>query len=227
MNQRPIKEFSAGNGVKATIWANNREESGRKVVRHSVRISKSYRDRQTGDWKDTDYYFANDLPRLTLVAQQAFEFIALKESEDDSDLPTVAWAACSIRPVGVRMEFLPAFPNCAFQFLDFVIIEEPRQSVVGSDCFAHWDHLSAGLYKASSVSMQGLSWPMSVIIAHSPGTSLRLRPACIGVKQHRRKNPWDARCEASVGRRRSGICQKVASHHAVSRMTPRTSVTMQ
>ena len=87
--QQPIKEFKAGS-VKAAIWKNEHEEGGRTVVRHSVRISRSYRDRQTGDWKETEYYFANDLPRLALVAQQAFEFIALKESEDDSDLPAVA-----------------------------------------------------------------------------------------------------------------------------------------
>jgi len=87
--KQPIKEYKAGS-VKAAVWKEEREESGRTVVRHSVRISKSYRDRQTGDWKETEYYFANDLPRLALVAQQAFEFVALKESEDDSDLPTVA-----------------------------------------------------------------------------------------------------------------------------------------
>ena len=88
-SQQPIKQFKAA-GMKAAIWRNEREEDGRTVVRHSVRISKSYRDRQTGDWKETDYYYANDLPRLVLVAQQAFEYIALKESEDESGLPTVA-----------------------------------------------------------------------------------------------------------------------------------------
>jgi hypothetical protein len=60
------------------------------VSRYSVRIRKRWYDRRTSEWKDTDYCFADDLPRLRLVAQKAFEFITLKESEEDPDLPAVA-----------------------------------------------------------------------------------------------------------------------------------------
>ena len=92
MNQQgkpPSKEFRA-KGVRAAIWANEREEQGRLIVTHSVKIKNSYRDRQTGEWKDTDNYFADDLPALTLVAERAYEFIALKETEEDSDSSDVA-----------------------------------------------------------------------------------------------------------------------------------------
>lgn len=87
--QQPIKEYRAGK-VKAAIWKDEHEEQGRTVVRHNVKIQKRYRDQQTGDYKSTEYYYGAELADLILVAQQAFEFVRLRESEDDSDLPTVA-----------------------------------------------------------------------------------------------------------------------------------------
>lgn len=77
----PIKEFRAG-AIRAAIWENESEVEGRKVKRHSIRIEKRFFDQKTGAWRASDYFFANDLPRLRLVAEQAFEFITLHESED-------------------------------------------------------------------------------------------------------------------------------------------------
>jgi len=87
--QPPAKEFRAG-GVSASIWHNETEQDGRTIVQHSVRINKRYRDPQTGDWRDSDYFFANDLPRLRLVLAKAYEHIVLKtrdghENCDDPD----------------------------------------------------------------------------------------------------------------------------------------------
>jgi hypothetical protein len=83
--QPPDKDFRAGT-VSASIWRKEVEQNGRTVVQHSIRIQKRYRDKD-GNWKDTDYFFANDLPRLVLVAQKAFELVALTESADEEDVP--------------------------------------------------------------------------------------------------------------------------------------------
>jgi hypothetical protein len=85
MNQqgpRPAKEFKAG-GVRAAIWKEQHSEAGREMVRFSVKIEKRYFDEASKEWRDTDYFFANDLPRLRLVAERAFEFIVLGESQDE------------------------------------------------------------------------------------------------------------------------------------------------
>jgi len=82
-SQRPVKEFRAG-PVKVAIWQNDAEQNGQRVVRHSVRIGKRYFDRQQNSWQDSEYFFTNDLPRLRLLVEKAFEFIALKESDPDS-----------------------------------------------------------------------------------------------------------------------------------------------
>lgn len=86
--QAPVKEFRVG-AIKASIWRNEVQdsESGRTTVQHSVRVQKRYREAKSGEWKDTDYYFQNDLPKLELVVRKAFEFVALVESEDAADFP--------------------------------------------------------------------------------------------------------------------------------------------
>ena len=78
--QRPVKEFRAG-PVKLAIWQNEVEQNGQHVVRHSVRIGKRYFDRQQNAWLDSEYFFVNDLPRLRLLVEKAFEYIAMKDGD--------------------------------------------------------------------------------------------------------------------------------------------------
>ncbi len=85
----PVKEFRAG-GVRAAIWRNEVQQDERVVVRFSTKIEKRYREKQTDEGQSTDQYFPEDLPKLALVATKAFEYVSLKESEDDAELPTVA-----------------------------------------------------------------------------------------------------------------------------------------
>jgi hypothetical protein len=82
----PIKEFRARGGIKAAIWRNETTQDGRTVVRYSVKVQRSYKDKGTGNWKTTDYFRPQDLPSLALVAQEAFRFVSLVESED-ADAP--------------------------------------------------------------------------------------------------------------------------------------------
>ena len=82
-NQRPVREFRAAT-IKAAIWAERREEQGRTVVRHTVKIQKRYFDKSSNEWRTTEYFFPDDLPRLCLVAEKAFEYVALCESADET-----------------------------------------------------------------------------------------------------------------------------------------------
>ena len=77
---KPIKNFRSGN-IQASIWRNDVDKDGQTVVRHSVRIQKQFRN-DDGDYQETNYYFRDDIPRLILVAQKAFEFISLSESKE-------------------------------------------------------------------------------------------------------------------------------------------------
>lgn len=82
---QPIKTFRI-KGISASIWRNDVEKDGVTVVRHSVRIQKRFRQ-DNGEWKNTDYFFPDDLPRVQLVTAKAFEFVSLKESDDSPDQP--------------------------------------------------------------------------------------------------------------------------------------------
>lgn len=85
-NNKPVKSFKAAN-IEASVWRQEVERNGQIVMRHSVRIQKQYRNKD-GDYEKTDYYFRDDLPKLILVAQKAFDFVALKESADtNEDIP--------------------------------------------------------------------------------------------------------------------------------------------
>lgn len=77
---KPIKDFRSGN-IQASVWRNEADKDGQIVVRHSVRIQKQFRN-EGGDYQETNYYFRDDIPKLILVAQKAFEFIALSESKE-------------------------------------------------------------------------------------------------------------------------------------------------
>jgi hypothetical protein len=85
-DSKPIKDFRAGN-IQASVWRNEVQKEGQTVVRHSVRIQKQFKN-DDGDYQETPYYFRDDLPKLILVAQKAFEFIALAASKDaDESVP--------------------------------------------------------------------------------------------------------------------------------------------
>ena len=81
--QVPIKEFRAGS-IKAAIWREEVQDQGRAIVKHSVKIQKRYLDKNSDEWRTTEYFFPNDLPRLCLVAEKAFEYVALHESADET-----------------------------------------------------------------------------------------------------------------------------------------------
>ena len=69
----PVMRFRSGS-VSATIW----EKQGKDgTLFPSVRLSRSYRDRKTQEWKETSEFAVNDLPVVAILARKAFEALAL------------------------------------------------------------------------------------------------------------------------------------------------------
>jgi hypothetical protein len=81
-NKNPIKVFTCG-AVKAAIWADSRVINNTVVEVHSVRIDRSYKDKDNGEWKYTTTFAAEDLPKVALVAMEAYKFIRLRSQEQD------------------------------------------------------------------------------------------------------------------------------------------------
>ena len=85
-NERPIKEFRIG-GIKVAIWSKEVEQGGQTSVRHSIRIQKRFKP-EGADWRDTDYYFPEELPKVRLLIDRAYEFVSnLKEGNPESTSP--------------------------------------------------------------------------------------------------------------------------------------------
>ena len=79
---RPIKEFRVRN-LSLAIWQNEGTRDGRPVTLHSITLNKRYRDQETGEWKDSSSFFPDDLPRLRLLLDKAYEHILLREGSSD------------------------------------------------------------------------------------------------------------------------------------------------
>jgi len=81
---KPEKKFSCGS-ISASIWANTKVVTGETVKFYSVTINKAYKE---GDeWKHTNSFNIEDLPKAALVANEAYKYIRLysPESQEDSN----------------------------------------------------------------------------------------------------------------------------------------------
>ena len=77
---KPEKKFSCGS-ISASIWANTKVVTGEKVKIYSVTINKAYKE---GDeWKYTNSFNIEDLPKVALVAAEAYKYMRLKSTDSD------------------------------------------------------------------------------------------------------------------------------------------------
>jgi len=90
---RPTRELRVRN-LSLAIWENEgTSRDGRPVRRHSITLNKRYQDQQSGEWKDSTSFFPDDLPRLRLLLDKAYEHLLLNDT--DSPAPGIAGAGCS------------------------------------------------------------------------------------------------------------------------------------
>ncbi len=80
----PEKKFSCGS-ISASIWANTKVVTGETVKFYSVTINKAYKE--DDEWKHTNSFNIEDLPKVALVANEAYKYIRLysPESQEDSN----------------------------------------------------------------------------------------------------------------------------------------------
>ena len=76
----PVKVFQCGR-VKAAIWADSKVIDNTVVEVHSIRIDRSFKDGE--EWKHTNAFSSEDLPKVALVANEAYKFIRLQSPEQN------------------------------------------------------------------------------------------------------------------------------------------------
>ena len=78
----PEKKFSTG-VITATVWQNQgRAKTGETVAYRTVSLQRRYKDRN-GAWQTANSLRTNDLPRASLVLQKAYEFLVLREAQEN------------------------------------------------------------------------------------------------------------------------------------------------
>jgi hypothetical protein len=80
---QPEKRFKCG-ACEAAIFENEVVKNGKTLRLKKVSIQKRYRDAD-GNWNSTNSYDANDLPKLKLVADEAYRYLTLGQDGENGD----------------------------------------------------------------------------------------------------------------------------------------------
>ena len=75
---KPEKKFNCGS-ISASIWANSKVVNGEKVKIYSVTINKAFKEGE--EWKYTNSFNIEDLPKVALVATEAYKYVRLREND--------------------------------------------------------------------------------------------------------------------------------------------------
>ena len=74
----PEKKFSTG-ALSATVWQNEgKSKEGQDISYKTVTFQRRYKD-PNGEWQTANSLRINDLPKVSLILQKAYEYIVMKE----------------------------------------------------------------------------------------------------------------------------------------------------
>lgn len=83
-NNRPVKKFGAG-AVSVSIFKNTGNgRSGEAITFSSVVLQKRYKDKN-GNWQTSGSLNVNDLPKVALLVNKAYEYLVMRQVETSAD----------------------------------------------------------------------------------------------------------------------------------------------
>ncbi len=84
MANQPEKRFKCG-AVEGAVFVNEIEKNGAKIKLKKVSIQKRYMT-AAEEWKSTNSFDVNDLPKLKLVVDETYRYLALSQGDGSGDL---------------------------------------------------------------------------------------------------------------------------------------------
>ena len=85
---QPEKKFRAG-AVCATIWKNEAQgKDGEMVSYRTVTLQRGYKDKED-KWQNTGSLRLNDLPRLQLLLNKAYEYLVMQSNPNQEEIAQV------------------------------------------------------------------------------------------------------------------------------------------
>lgn len=83
VKKSPLNVFNCG-PIKAAIWSDSRIVNGSLVDIPSIRIDKSYKDNGSDEWKYTNTFNVEDLPKVSVLAMEVYKFLRVKTSKNNN-----------------------------------------------------------------------------------------------------------------------------------------------
>lgn len=89
-NTKPLKKIKVG-AIDAAVWKNviKNQKTGADVTIYSATMERRYKD-QAGDWKGTNSFHGNDIPKAILALQKAYEYVVMEAGQDDDAVTEAA-----------------------------------------------------------------------------------------------------------------------------------------
>jgi len=88
-NQQPAIKIRSG-PVSCAVWENQIVKDGKTITLQNLTFQRSYRDRETGQWHNTDSFTPQSLGNLLItVFKAAMELCRVNEDsrEDEEQIP--------------------------------------------------------------------------------------------------------------------------------------------
>jgi len=83
MTNKPTKKIGCG-AVSVAVWANEIETANGTKPVERVTVDRRYKDKD-GEWKSTGSFDTNDVPKLILGLQKAYEHMVCRAKDDEND----------------------------------------------------------------------------------------------------------------------------------------------
>ena len=86
-SSRPATSFRVG-CVAVDIWKHKEKRNGRTEVRFRIKIEKIYREKDSNEYRSTQYFFTNELADLEDAARLARQYVrgcALQDTLEESN----------------------------------------------------------------------------------------------------------------------------------------------
>jgi len=80
---KPKKTFRCGR-VNLSVWENQRKVDNRTFTVESVTLTRRFINGE-GEWDSSSSFGKNDIPKIQVVCQRAYEFMNASESEEEAE----------------------------------------------------------------------------------------------------------------------------------------------
>ena len=83
MSNKPIKQYRSGS-MQGAIWLNETEKEGEKIEYKTASLRRSWKDKETGQWRDeTINLKKSDIQRALVILNKLQEELLLSGDEKD------------------------------------------------------------------------------------------------------------------------------------------------